>query len=92
MAWNGYRAGRAAGGGALNGHFAPKAKQAWVIGNTISVGFVKGLLVVARIATPGDGRPDCWALLQIGTGRWYQFQPHLGLTRCEDERDARRAA
>ena len=84
-----YRTPRIGGGGLYNGYATPRAKQAWNVGNTVSVGFVKNLLVVARIATPGDGRPDCYALLQQGTGRWYQFQPHLGLVRCDDERQAR---
>jgi hypothetical protein len=85
MAWNGYRAGRSAGGGALNGYVAPKAKQEWAIGNAVSVGFVKNLLVVSKNGA-------FYALLQVGTGRWYAFQPHLGLFRCEGEAEARRAA
>lgn len=44
-----YRVGRVGGGGIYNGHATPRAKQAWVVGNTVSVGFVKNLLVVARI-------------------------------------------
>lgn len=85
MAWNGARAGRAAGGGLYNGYSTPAAKQAWVIGNTVSVGFVKNLLVVSKNGAS-------YALLQQGTGRWYAFQPHMGLYRCENERDARQAA
>ena len=80
-----YRVSRAGCGGGLNGHYAPRAKQVWAIGNTVSVGFVKNLLVVSKNGAS-------YALLQPGTGRWYAFQPHMGLYRCENERDARQAA
>lgn len=83
MAFTGYRAPRSAGGGSYNGYSAPRAKQAWEQGDTVNVGFVKGLEVVAKIATPGDGRPDAFALWQPATGRFYQFVPHCGLSRCE---------
>jgi hypothetical protein len=78
-----YRVPRAGGGGLHNGYAAPRAKQRWEVGQVVNIGFVKGLVVKARIATPGDGRPDIWALWQPATSRFYHFQPHLGLTRVE---------
>ena len=54
----------------------------------VNVGFVKGLVVKARVATPGDGRPDVYALWHPSTNRFYQFQPHLGLSRCASLQDA----
>lgn len=78
-----YRIGRVGGGGLYNGYAAPRAKQRWEAGQVVNVGFIKGLVVKARVLTPGDGRPDIWALWQPSTNRFYQFQPHLGLTRVE---------
>ena len=78
-----YRVGRAGCGGAYNGHTAPRAKQRWEVGQIVNVGFIKGLVVKARVPTPGDGRPDIWALWQPSTNRFYQFQPHLGLSRVD---------
>lgn len=72
--WNGYRASRAAGGGALNGYYTPKAKQAWAIGMRVSVGFLKDLLVTNKI----DG---VWKLVNEKTGARYEFQPHIGISR-----------
>lgn len=66
-----------------NRSYRPRAKQAWEQGDTVNVGFVKGLEVVAKVATPGDYRPDLYALWQPSTGRFYQFVPHNGLTRCD---------
>jgi len=59
------------------------AKQAWEVGQVVNVGFVKGLVVKAKVPTPGDHRPDCYALWQPGSNRFYSFQPHLGLSRCD---------
>lgn len=83
-----YRVGRVGGGGLYNGHATPRAKQHWAVGQVVNVGFVKGLVVKARLATPGDHRPDIWALWQPSTNRFYQFQPHLGLTRVDSLSDA----
>ena len=83
-----YRIGRAGCGGLYNGYATPRAKQRWEVGQVVSVGFVKGLVVKARVATPGDGRPDIWALWQPSTNRFYQFQPHLGLSRVDSLADA----
>jgi len=72
--WNGYRASRSAGGGANNGYVAPKAKQVWAVGETVNVGFLKGLLIVAK-----EGNIF---RLKASTGRSYTFEPHVGLSAC----------
>jgi len=86
-----YRIGRVGGGGPYNGYAAPRAKQRWEVGQVVNVGFIKGLVVKARVLTPGDGRPDIWALWQPSTNRFYQFQPHLGLTRADSLAQAMKA-
>ena len=86
-----YRAPRVAGGGLYNGHAAPRAKQRWEVDQVVNVGFIKGLVVKARVLTPGDGRPDIWALWQPSTNCFYQFQPHLGLTRVDSLAEAMEA-
>lgn len=78
-----YRVGRVGGGGLYNGYAAPRAKQRWEVGQVVNVGFIRGLVVKARVLTPGDGRPDIWALWHPSTNRFYQFQPHLGLARVD---------
>lgn len=67
------------------------AKQVWIIGEIVKVGFVDGLEVIKKIATPGDYRPDFWVLWQGNTNRFYAFQPHFGLTRCGSLDEAMRA-
>jgi len=86
-----YRVGRVGGGGLYNGYARPRAKQRWEIGHVVNVGFVRGLVVKARVLTPGDGRPDAWALWQPSTNRFYQFQPHLGLSRVDSLAEAMEA-
>ena len=63
--------------------YRPAAKQAWEVGQIVNVGFIKNLVVKARVPTPGDGRPDCYALWQPQTNRYYSFQPHCGIVRCD---------
>lgn len=65
-----------------------RAKQSWAEGDTVNVGFVRGLRVVRKVATPGDHRPDLYALQQAATGRWYSFIPHHGLVRCASLQEA----
>jgi hypothetical protein len=69
----------------------PNARQSWAVGDTVNVGFVKGLEVVQKILTPGDYAPDAYALWQPSTGRFYHFVPHCGLTRCADLDEALQA-
>lgn len=70
--FNGYRASKAAGGGLYNGYSTPKAKQDWSIGSTVNVGFLRGLIVLAKEA-------GVYRLKQNSTGKNYTFQPHVGL-------------
>lgn len=58
------------------------AKQNWNIGQTVKIGFVAGLEVLQKVATPGDSMPDLYVLRQQSTGRIYRFVPHNGLSRC----------
>ena len=67
---------------AYNAAIRREAKQSWQIGDTVKVGFVNGLEVVAKIPTPGDWLPDAYALWQPSTGKFYQFVPHNGLRYC----------
>jgi len=67
-----YRVGRVGGGGLYNGHATPKAKQAWTVGAIVNVGFVRGLMVMAR-------RDGDYMLQNIANGRKYAFTPHDGL-------------
>mgnify|MGYP007100121797 CR=1 FL=1 len=69
---NGYRFGRVAGGGLYNGYVTPKAKQVWEIGATVNVGFIKGLLILAK-------QGGIYSLRQTATGKSYTFEPHVGL-------------
>lgn len=70
--WTGYRASRAACGGALNGYYAPKAKQEWTPGDVVNVGFVKGLEVVEKVGSD-------FRLWNPANGKKYVFTPHMGL-------------
>ena len=62
--------------------FHRRAKQNWNIGQIVKVGFVAGLEVLEKIATPGNYLPDQYVLRQQVTDRIYSFVPHNGLTRC----------
>ena len=68
--------------------FQERAKQTWEQGDVVNVGFVRGLEVVAKVATPGDYKPNLYALWQPSTGRFYSFVPHNGLTRCDSLAEA----
>lgn len=61
------------------------SKQSWEVGSTVKVGFLS-LNVLAKIATPGDWLPDCYAL--TSNGKFYKFVPHNGLTRCSSLEEA----
>lgn len=64
------------------------SKQNWQIGQIVKVGFVAGLEVIGKVATPGDCRPDLYVLFQATTKRLYRFVPHHGLTRCKTLEEA----
>jgi hypothetical protein len=60
--------------------FNTPAKQDWTVGQIVNVGFIKGLTVVEKVATPGDYRPDVY-VLSAANGRRYEFTPNFGLAR-----------
>jgi hypothetical protein len=66
------------------------SKQAWEIGQLVNVGFLKNLLVVEKVATPGDHRPDLYVLANA-KGAVYSFIPHNGIARHDSIDEARRA-
>ena len=66
-------------------------RQSWTIGDVVKVGFVGGLEVVKKVATPGDFHPDFFVLWQPATNRFYAFQPHFGLSRCDSLAEALKA-
>ena len=63
-----------------------KTRQSWEVGSTVKVGFL-ALIVVAKVATPGNWLPDQYALTN-GKGAYYRFVPHNGLTRCDSLAEA----
>lgn len=54
-----------------------KSKQAWEVGQIVKVGFVSSLVVMAKVATPGDYAPDAYILRR--NEQLYKFVPHNGL-------------
>ncbi len=63
------------------------SKQVWQVGETVKVGFMS-LRVLARVATPGDYKPDAYALTNASGDRFYQFVPHNGCTRVDSLAEA----
>lgn len=63
-------------------------KQNWEIGQIVKVGFVAGLEIIGKVATPGDYKPDLFVLVQASSKRIYRFVPHNGLTRCNTIQEA----
>jgi hypothetical protein len=59
------------------------SKQTWEIGQYVNVGFLKGLLVLAKVATPGDYAPDAYVLTK--GENCYKFVPHNGLEKITQE-------
>jgi hypothetical protein len=59
------------------------SKQSWEIGQQVNVGFLKGLTVLAAIATPGDYSPDAYVLARGAS--FYSFVPHNGLTKISQD-------
>jgi hypothetical protein len=68
--------------------YSTKAKQNWNEGEVVKVGFLSGLEVIKKVATPGDYRPDLYVLWQAATNRIYRFTPHHGIERCENVEEA----
>jgi|GEM_PF-1271022 len=59
------------------------SKQAWEIGQQVKVGFLSGLTVIAKVATPGDYVPDAYVLLR--GEQFYSFVPHNGISKLSVE-------
>lgn len=57
------------------------SKQKWTVGQTVKVGFVSGLEVVAVVPTPGDSAPDAYILSR--NQQLYSFVPHKGLSKVD---------
>lgn len=60
--------------------FHKRAKQNWDIGATVKVGFLDGLKVLEKIATPGNYLPDQYVLERKGI--YYSYTPYNGISRC----------
>lgn len=56
-----------------------KSKQVWEVSRQVNVGFLKGLTVIAKVATPGDFAPDAYVLSR--DEQFYSFVPHNGLSK-----------
>ncbi len=56
-----------------------RSKQNWEIGQQVNVGFMKDLVVVAKVPTPGDSAPDAYVLVRGTT--FYSFVPHNGVSK-----------
>lgn len=60
-----------------------RTRQDWTIGSTVKVGFLR-LRVLGTIATPGNYRPDEYALESLDGTAFYRFTPHYGIARVND--------
>lgn len=63
------------------------SKQLWEVGEAVKVGFLT-LIVKAKVKTPGDYRPDAYALTNVRGDRFYRFVPHYGITGCRNLAEA----
>ena len=64
-----------------------RSAQNWTPGSTVKVGFLR-LRVIAAIATPGNYRPDEYALESLDGRAFYRFCPHHGINRVNDRATA----
>lgn len=64
-----------------------KSNQSWEVGQTVKVGFLSDLVVMAKVATPGDQAPDAYILRR--NVQLYKFVPHFGLEKitADEARD-----
>lgn len=56
------------------------SKQSWEVGQTVKSGFMT-LVVKAKVATPGDGLPDAYILVNAAGTQLYKAVPHSGTTK-----------
>jgi hypothetical protein len=64
-----------------------RSTQNWTPGSTVKVGFLR-LRVICSIATPGNYRPDEYALESLDGRAFYRFCPHHGINRVNDRATA----
>ena len=64
-----------------------KTQQDWQVGATVKVGFLNGLHVHEKVASPGNYKPDGYILSKGETV--YAFIPHFGISKCANMDDAR---
>lgn len=57
------------------------SKQTWEVSQTVNVGFIKGLTVIAKVPTPGDSAPDAYVLAR--GDQFYSFVPHCGISKID---------
>lgn len=60
-----------------------RTRQNWNVGSTVKVGFLS-LRVIGTVATPGNYRPDEYALESLDGRAFYRFTPHHGIARVND--------
>lgn len=60
-----------------------KSKQVWEVSQQVNVGFLKGLTVIAKVATPGDFAPDAYVLSR--GEQFYSFVPHCGISKISND-------
>jgi catalase len=67
--------------------------QQWEVGQTVKVGFLN-LVIRAKVATPGDGAPDAYILVNAAGTQLYRFVPHHGVEKVtvDEARDMLAAA
>ena len=58
------------------------SEQAWTVGSIVKVGFLS--LRVVSVRAIKDGLPDIYTLESLDRSRRYEFIPHNGLTRLQD--------
>jgi len=62
------------------------SKQKWEVGQSVNVGFLRGLTVLAKVPTPGDYAPDAYILRNPSNLVMYKFVPHNGISRYYGEK------
>jgi len=81
----------------VRGNYAPdkllrqmynSQKQDWTLGQIVKVGFMQLRVISGKISTPGNGRPDEYALENVAGTKFYRFTPHNGCYRVDSRNEA----
>lgn len=72
----------------MKSHYSAKAKQDWVVGEVVKVGFMVLRVLKGPIATPGNFHADEYALESLNGSKFYRFTPHAGCFRCSSLNEA----